>query len=266
MQFLEDTDLLKIEDILPFFPDFVTIDDFKDDICNALERYSSNINQLKAEMQQATESAETIKREIQDLSTRLVVLDAGEKCVVCAEPLLSRQFYVFPCQHAFHADCLVSQVTAFLSSAQLRKVLDLQNQVAQITTDATDGGLGGRNRASLNLSLTPSLASLGLRPIPRNKLTNAGLQSMDQLRKLVIPDAIVSIIGGGVSEAMKLALPGSNTDEPRLQSDAYMLTQNAKLEKLRAELDQILAASCVFCDRHLASLDQGFLAEDEADF
>ena len=29
MEFLHACDLLKIEDVLPFFPDFVTIDDFK---------------------------------------------------------------------------------------------------------------------------------------------------------------------------------------------------------------------------------------------
>ncbi len=33
MEFLHECDLLKIEDILPFFPDFVTIDHFK--VCNA---------------------------------------------------------------------------------------------------------------------------------------------------------------------------------------------------------------------------------------
>ena len=50
MRFLENTDLLKIEDILPFFPDFVVIDDFKEEICNALESYSAHIDQLKSEM------------------------------------------------------------------------------------------------------------------------------------------------------------------------------------------------------------------------
>jgi len=29
MEFLRESDLLKIEDILPFFPDFITIDHFK---------------------------------------------------------------------------------------------------------------------------------------------------------------------------------------------------------------------------------------------
>ena len=50
MRFLENTDLLKIEDILPFFPDFVVIDDFKDEICTALEGYSAHIDALKADM------------------------------------------------------------------------------------------------------------------------------------------------------------------------------------------------------------------------
>ena len=35
--------LLKLEDILPFFPDFVMIDNFKDAICDSLERYNRQV-------------------------------------------------------------------------------------------------------------------------------------------------------------------------------------------------------------------------------
>ena len=38
--------LLKLEDILPFFPDFVTIDNFKDAICDSLERYNRQVSAL----------------------------------------------------------------------------------------------------------------------------------------------------------------------------------------------------------------------------
>ena len=37
MQFLAESPLLRIEDVLPFFPDFVTIDDFKEAICDSLQ-------------------------------------------------------------------------------------------------------------------------------------------------------------------------------------------------------------------------------------
>ena len=110
MAFLESTDLLKIEDILPFFPDFVVIDDFKEEICTALEGYSAHIDALKAEMDETTRNAEAIKADIKALRNRFVVLDAGERCNVCGFSLLLRQFYVFPCQHTFHVDCLIGLV------------------------------------------------------------------------------------------------------------------------------------------------------------
>lgn len=48
---------MKIEDILPFFPDFVTIDDFKGAITDSLTRYNKQIEELKGEMDEATEIA-----------------------------------------------------------------------------------------------------------------------------------------------------------------------------------------------------------------
>jgi len=72
MQFLESTDLLKIEDILPFFPDFVVIDDFKEEICGALEGYAAHIEQLRREMDDATANAAAIKRDIAQLKNRCV--------------------------------------------------------------------------------------------------------------------------------------------------------------------------------------------------
>ena len=43
IEIMKESDCLKIEDILPHFPDFVVIDDFKEDICSALEEYHSFI-------------------------------------------------------------------------------------------------------------------------------------------------------------------------------------------------------------------------------
>ena len=67
MDFLKQSnDLVKIEDILPFFPDqdFVTIDHFKDAICESLKEYSDKIEKLKEDMGQASKSAQTIRDEI----------------------------------------------------------------------------------------------------------------------------------------------------------------------------------------------------------
>jgi hypothetical protein len=113
MTFLESTDLLKVEDILPFFPDFVVIDDFKAEICSALEDYSGRIDDLRAEMDEATASAESIKRDIEGLKNRFITVEPADKCWKCGLTLVTKQFYVFPCQHVFHAECLISMVCSF---------------------------------------------------------------------------------------------------------------------------------------------------------
>ena len=53
--------LVKIEDILPLFPDFVTIDAFRDAIHESLEQYSAHIDQLKQEMADATRIADALR-------------------------------------------------------------------------------------------------------------------------------------------------------------------------------------------------------------
>ncbi|GAB5585428.1 tethering complex subunit [Umbelopsis nana] len=131
MEFLKQSDLLKIEDILPFFPDFVLIDDFKDEICAALEEYNIHIEELKADMDEATRSAENIRLDIRQLRSRFAVIGSLEKCCLCDLPLLTRQFYVFPCQHSFHADCLVDRITKYLNTRQIRRLLDLQDQLSK---------------------------------------------------------------------------------------------------------------------------------------
>jgi hypothetical protein len=132
MRFLENTSLLKIEDILPFFPDFVVIDDFKEDIAHALEGYSAEIERLKNEMDNATGTAEAIKEDITALRKRFITIDAGERCNVCSHLLMTRQFYVFPCQHTFHADCLIGLVSgradlAWMKSLNLFLLLRLRS-------------------------------------------------------------------------------------------------------------------------------------------
>ena len=47
MEFLTEVPSVKIEDILPFFPDFVTIDHFKSAIVESLQDYSKHITDLK---------------------------------------------------------------------------------------------------------------------------------------------------------------------------------------------------------------------------
>ncbi|KAI9279805.1 Pep3/Vps18/deep orange family-domain-containing protein [Sporodiniella umbellata] len=70
LELLKQNDLLKIEDILPFFPDFVLIDDFKEEICEALEKYNDTIDEIKFEMNEATKTGDSIRLDIRELRSR----------------------------------------------------------------------------------------------------------------------------------------------------------------------------------------------------
>ena len=107
---LEECSLLKIDDLLPWFPDFVVIDKFKDRVVESLEDYNSRIDELKGEMMTYTSSAEKIRNEIQALKGRRGEIQGNQVCELCDQAILSRVFYLFPCSHAFHADCLTREV------------------------------------------------------------------------------------------------------------------------------------------------------------
>jgi hypothetical protein len=131
IEFLKRCDLLKIEDLIPFFPDFVVIDDFKEEICAALEDYSRNIDGLKKEMDESSQTATNIKIDIAALDHRYAIVEPGEKCYICGLPLLSRQFFVFPCQHAFHSDCLGRKVMEQAGLGKGKRIRELQGLISK---------------------------------------------------------------------------------------------------------------------------------------
>ncbi|KAI5567953.1 hypothetical protein BDE02_13G125700 [Populus trichocarpa] len=171
--FLKETDgLLKIEDILPFFPDFALIDDFKEAICSSLEDYNNQIEQLKEEMNDATHGADNIRNDISALAQRYAVIDRDEECGVCKRKILivggdyrmSRgytsvgqmaPFYVFPCGHAFHVHCLIAHVTCSVNETQAEYILDLQKQLTLLGDGARKDMNGGITEDSIT-SMTPA--------------------------------------------------------------------------------------------------------------
>lgn len=131
IEFLKRCELIRIEDLIPFFPEFVVIDDFKEEICAALEDYSRQIDILKQEMDESANTAQNIKRSIRALDDRYAIVEPGERCWKCRLPLLMRQFFVFPCQHAFHADCLGEMVMSMAGMGRSKRIRELQKDIGR---------------------------------------------------------------------------------------------------------------------------------------
>ncbi|KAH9412790.1 Vacuolar protein sorting-associated protein 18 like protein [Dermatophagoides pteronyssinus] len=134
---LSECSLLKIEDILPYFPEYLTIDHFKSAICQSLENYNENIESLRDDMKLATESAEQIRDEIARLRNRFQIINSSDSCSICLFPAINEHFFSFPsCGHLFHYKCLLKEIVEYLDpdnrirlEAILSEIKSIQNQL-----------------------------------------------------------------------------------------------------------------------------------------
>lgn len=115
MELLKQCDLLKIEDLLPFFPDFQKIGHIKEAICDSLKEYNKKIQEQKKEMEECAEAAENVRKSIQSFKNRSVTISSQDKCSGCGTYLLLKTFCIFPCSHKFHSDCLEKSLLELLS-------------------------------------------------------------------------------------------------------------------------------------------------------
>ncbi|KAJ1921944.1 tethering complex subunit [Mycoemilia scoparia] len=125
--------ILEIEDILPYFPDFTQIDDFKEDICLALEDYEEEQQKLRIGMEESIQASQAIQSDMQDLRNRFTILAMDEVCQQCDQPLFLSQSSVFPCGHTFHTECLTLQVSMSSNRIQIKRIRELQTAIKELS-------------------------------------------------------------------------------------------------------------------------------------
>jgi len=145
MEFLKECPSVKIEDILPFFPDFVTIDHFKDAICESLQQYSEHIQNLKEDMADASRSAGVIRDEIVEAKADHQYVKASDRCATCCDLLLTRPFYLFSCSHKFHSDCLLEAIMPHLAAPRQKKLMELQSEVSLLSRETDNASLDSKS-------------------------------------------------------------------------------------------------------------------------
>jgi hypothetical protein len=91
----------------------------------------------------------------------------------------------------------------------------------------------------------------------------------DRLRDMIVPDALASAIAlpsfpwtGGVGGGIGGGFGGANA-----KKDGKVLSESEKtrLEKVKENLDELLASSCPLCESALSGLDKPFVEPDEED-
>ncbi len=163
LSILNECDLLKIEDILPFFPPFSSVASFKEEICKSLEDHKISIEGLRGEMEEYTESADAIQAEIKSLSERTLTMSNTQPCEGCYKFAISQEFYLFPCGHAFHSECLFRALRPYLLPEQVKRITELLDQQLgqeNLSSDEVEDVTENVEATRLKLSLQMELDSL----------------------------------------------------------------------------------------------------------
>ncbi len=135
----ESNGVLRIEDLLPHLPDFTEIDTFKDEICNTLEEYGSKIERLKDEMKELSDSAENTVKELEKMKKRGLGVAASQRCEYCTETLFSKIFYLFPCSHGFHSECILRNIhMTCRNDSELHDIKALEESIRKASISAKD--------------------------------------------------------------------------------------------------------------------------------
>lgn len=157
----------------------------------------------------------------------------------------------------------------------LRKIIALQTELVRGAPLNGENTLGQLSNSDIgNPSLIVTNATQGRQPQAQRALISANfgnplqngaraanllgrniISAGDRLRDLIVPDALAAVVSSPTW------IPGMGGGRRNgIEGDG-----GKKAEKLRAELDDILASNCPLCESVVAGLDRPFVKDGEVD-
>ena len=133
-------DILSIEDVLPFLPDVAQIDEFKDEICQALTNYSNKIETYRKDMIANDAMCTSLRDEIRRLNDYTTYMDGSAKCIFTERYVVKENepFYVFPSGFVALESALKTQVRPYLNEVQQSRLEELEREMKDMETEFKD--------------------------------------------------------------------------------------------------------------------------------
>jgi len=157
LQILQDSKL-KIDDLLPLFPPDEKVQDMKEHLCECLNDYHNKIHSLKKELEDHSTNAELLRKQQRKQKHKHITINPSQMCDLCFKPIFDREFYVFPCQHAFHRMCIQNKLANYQTKdvevkvmldklkscfGQIDSIRDQAQLIAQQSNQSNAGPAGG---------------------------------------------------------------------------------------------------------------------------
>ena len=83
LEILNDS-VLKIDDLLPLFPEDAKVEDMKKHLCDCLDQYNSKILDLKQQLSEHSKSAEELRKKQRKQRHKHITINPTQECDLCS--------------------------------------------------------------------------------------------------------------------------------------------------------------------------------------
>lgn len=125
---LDESKLLLIEDVLKYFPNLKRIDAIQKHLHHSLQIKRDELISIRDGTYEII--ANRIKGEIKAFKKKYSIISCGQPCDLCSNNIMARPFYVFPCGHLFHHDCIIKEIILIDP-----KYHDIENKLKRLAID-----------------------------------------------------------------------------------------------------------------------------------
>ena len=134
---MNESKILKIEDVLPRIMDNIKIEEFKSQISDCIDVYEQNIKKLRDDIKEYNTTAENIKNDIYKVKKKSLEIQYRQcKCEICQCNIKDNNIYLFPCGHMFDSKCIIDSLINYNNNMndinlknKVDKIIELQKRI-----------------------------------------------------------------------------------------------------------------------------------------
>eukprot|EP00826_Nyctotherus_ovalis_P020515 TRINITY_DN16457_c0_g1_i2.p1 TRINITY_DN16457_c0_g1~~TRINITY_DN16457_c0_g1_i2.p1 ORF type:complete len:542 (+),score=128.02 TRINITY_DN16457_c0_g1_i2:239-1864(+) len=136
LETMNESQILTLADILPFLSPNITLSSFKNDLASSLQSYGERLRELKGQMSDYSKSAEDINTQLKSLKNSCIPVPSEQYCDKCKDSLIGEaRFYVFPCLHSFHRNCIIRwlfECKAYVAKSKLSRLQSIMTFMKRV--------------------------------------------------------------------------------------------------------------------------------------
>ena len=144
LNIMKESQILKIEDVLPCIMDNIKIKEFKTQISDCINVYEKSIKNLKEDIENYNDTAELIKNDIYNIKKKSMEVQFRQcNCEICSKSIKDENVYLYPCGHMFDENCIIDMLDEYSNyidvvKEKMAKIRDLRKGIEELEKKKND--------------------------------------------------------------------------------------------------------------------------------